>query len=273
MNATTVRDRVPEPLVSNRRIVFLEAVVLFLVVWEAGSRLFDAAVFVSSPMIVGAALYDLMLTGEWIPHFVASMKRILYGFGASVVFGIAFGVLLGVSDFWREALRLYVLVGMAVPGLLVVIFSAMWFGISDYTPMVATAVVTTPFIADVIQGGVEDIDQDLLTMSGAFGVTKWRMYRWVLFPSILPQIFSSVRFAFSVAWKVVVLAEVVIANVGIGFVIRDEMNQLSMTGVVSYLVLFVVVMLLIEYGLFRQVERVVFDWREDVKSTMAAGGQ
>jgi ABC-type nitrate/sulfonate/bicarbonate transport system permease component len=257
--------------VNDRRVVFAEAVVLFLVVWEVGARAFDLTVILASPLIVWGTLEGVLATGEWIPHFVASVRRILWGFSASVVLGVGLGVLLGVSEFWRAALRFYVLVGMALPGLLVVIFSAMWFGISDATPMVAAALLTTPFVIDIVQSGIDDIDSRLVTMSGAFDVSRRRVYRRVLLPSILPELFASVRFAFSVAWKVAMLAEVVISNVGVGFVIREEMSDLAMDGVLAYLALFVVAMLLVEYGLFRQVERRVFDWRDDVKGSFSGG--
>jgi NitT/TauT family transport system permease protein len=97
------------------------------------------------------------------------------------------------------------------------------------------------------------------------------VYRRVLFQSILPEVFSAIRFTFSVAWKVTILAEVVISNVGIGFLIRENLNRFSMVGVLQYVVLFVVVMMLIEYGIFRKTEEYLFDWRQDVKSSMGNG--
>ena len=261
------------PLKEDRMVVFVEAIVLFVVVWELIARVFDLTVILSSPFLVAVAVYEVLLSGDWVRHFVASMRRILLGFVASVVAGIAFGVLLGVSDFWREALRPYVLLGMAMPGLIIIIFAAMAFGTADTTPMLAVAIISAPFLADMIQSGVENIDSELLNMSGSFGVSRRRVYRRVLFPSILPEVFAALRFAFSVAWKVIVLAEVVVSNVGIGFLIVENMNRLSMTGVLKYLVLFVVVMLVIEYGVFAQAEKWLFDWREDVKASVEAGAQ
>lgn len=261
------------PLTGNRKVVFVEAIVLFIVVWEFTARVFDLTVILSSPVLVALAVIEVLLSGDWVPHFVASMRRILLGFIASLVVGITFGVLLGVSDFWKEALRPYVLLGMAMPGLIIIIFAAMAFGTSDTTPTIAVAIISAPFIADMIQSGVENIDTDLLNMSGSFDVSRRRVYRRVLFPSILPEVFAALRFAFSVAWKVIVLAEVVVSNVGIGFLIVENMNRLSMTGVLKYLVLFVIVMLVIEYGVFAQAEKRLFDWREDVKASVEAGAQ
>lgn len=260
-------------LVRDRTVVFVEAIVLFLLVWELAARLFDLTVILSSPVIVAVATYEVLISGDWITHFVASMRRILYGFAAAVLVGVFFGVLLGVSEFWRQALRPYVLVGMALPGLLIIIFTAMAFGTSNMTPTMATAIITAPFVADMIQGGVDDIDSNLLNMSGAFGVSRRRVYRRVLFPAILPEVFSAIRFSFSVAWKIIVLAEVVISDTGIGFLIQENMSRLSMTGVLKYLVMFVAVMLLIEYGLFSPIEKRLFDWREDVKQSVGVGAQ
>ena len=271
MSTSQLRGTVERALVGNRRVVFVESVLLLVLVWEVSARVFGITDLIASPLLVGAAMYELFQTNEWVMHFVASMKRIVYGFVAALVVGVIGGIVLGVSSFWGQVLRYYVLVGMAVPGLFVVIFTAMAFGISDTTPLVATAVITAPFVVDMIQSGVENVDSDLLNMSSAFGVSRTRVYRRVLFSSILPEVFSSIRFTFSVAWKVTILAEVVISNVGIGFLIRENLGLFSMVGVLQYVVLFVVVMMIIEYGVFRKTEEYLFDWREDVKSSMGTG--
>lgn len=259
------------PLYSNRRVIFIEAVLLLLLVWGGAARAFDAVDVISSPVVVSLSLYQTLLSGDWIPHFVESMRRILYGFTVALFVGVGWGIVLGVSDFWKDTLRMYVVVGLAMPGLFITIFAAMAFGTGNLTPMVATAILTVPFLADMVQAGVDDIDVDLLNMSAAFDVSKWKVYREVVFMSILPEIFSAIRFAFSVAWKITVLAEVVIGNSGIGFLIRENLNDASMTGVIEYLILFVAVMLLVEYLVFRQAEKRVFSWREDVKTAMSAG--
>ena len=269
MSQTQRTNAVQNALLGNRRVVFAESLVALLLVWELAARVFGLTELISSPLIVGVAVYEVILSGELTPHFVASMERILLGFGVAVVVGTIGGIFLGVSGFWGKVLRYYVLVGMAVPGLFVVIFAAMAFGLSNTTPMIATAIITAPFVMDIIQSGVEDIESDLLNMSSAFDISRWRVYRRVLFPAILPEIFASIRFSFSVAWKVAVLAEVVISNVGIGFLIRENMNRLSMVGVLKYVTIFVIVMMVIEYGIFQKVEGYLFDWREDVQSSVA----
>jgi len=271
MSTSQLRGTVEGVLVGNRRVVFVESILLLVLVWELGARVFGITDLIASPLLVGASMYEMLQTGEWVMHFIASMKRIVYGFVAALVVGVIGGIALGVSNFWGRVLRYYVLVGMAVPGLFVVIFTAMAFGISDTTPMLATAIITAPFVVDMIQSGVEDVDSDLLNMSSAFGVSRMRVYRRVLFSSILPEVFSSIRFTFSVAWKVTILAEVVISNIGIGFLIRDNMSRFSMVGVLQYVVLFVIVMMLIEYGVFSKAEQYLFHWREDVKSSMGTG--
>lgn len=271
MSTTQLRGAVKRALMGNRRVVFVESVLALILLWELSARVFGITDLIASPLLVGLSMYELLLAGEWVIHFQASMQRILLGFVAALVTGVIGGIILGVSNFWGRVLRYYVLVGMAVPGLFVVIFAAMAFGISDTTPTIATAIITAPFVVDMIQTGVENVESDLLDMSRAFEVSQGRVYRRVLFQSILPEVFAAIRFTFSVAWKVTILAEVVISNIGIGFLIRDSLGRFSMVGVLQYVVLFVVVMMVIEYGVFRKTEEYLFDWRQDVKSSMGSG--
>lgn len=251
-------------MLSSRILIFFESIITFLAVWWFTASVLGYVDVVSSPILVAEGTYELLLSGEWVNHFYVTFRRILYAFVVTIVVGVALGILLGISDFWKHALRPYVVIGLALPSLFAAIFSAMWFGVSDNTPMVATVVLVVPFIADMVQGSVEDMDADLIEMSGAFDVARPRVIRRVLIHSIMPEVMASIRFAFSVAWKVTTLAEVIIANVGIGYVIRLELNRLSVTGILTWVILFTAVIVFVEYGILRQIEKRVFDWREDI---------
>lgn len=254
----------------NKSVLFVLSLLLFVATWGIVSHVFNLADQISSPDAVGAALYFLLLSGDWIPHVTATLRRIFLAFFATVFLGIIFGVLTAVSDFWEEALRPYIVIGLMLPAIFATVFAAMAFGISDLSPITATILIVTPFIAESVQSGVSNIDRDLIEMAGSFGIGRRRFYRRILIPSILPEIFSGVRFAFSVAWKITVLTEVVMSEVGIGFMLNYHLRFLNLVGVLKYVALFVIIMMMFEYILFRPVESYVFDWREDV-SSMATG--
>lgn len=257
------REAIPDPFVEDQRLVFVESVVSIALVWWVAAVGLGIADVISSPVIVAAAASELALSLEWVPHLVATLRRTLYGFVATMFVGSALGIAMGVSDFWETALQDYIIVGLALPSLFAAVFSAMWFGISDATPTVAGAVIAFPFLTQNVYEAVEDIDHRLLEMSSAFGVSRARVIRRVVVQSIMPSFFAGARYAFSICWKITTLAELVAAENGVGYMIEVQMQRRSITGVITWTLLFTLVILVIEYGVLQRIERHVFEWRTD----------
>lgn len=261
------RDAVTNILFGNRYAIFVEAIAIFFIIWALVGHVFGLRDLLSSPGLVGARAYELFQTGEWLPHFVASFRRIILGFVVTMIIGVGIGIIMGVTDFWKQVLEYYILIGLALPSIFAAIFAAMWFGLSDVTPAVATLLVTFPFVSVAVYESVENMDRGLFEMSSSFGVSRLRFIRRVVVQSIMPEIFGGARFAFSVAWKITTLTEVIISNVGVGAMIRTYVNILDMTSLVTYVLIFTAFILLIEYGIFRQLESRVFAWRQDSEIT------
>lgn len=256
-------DLIPSPLLHNRRIVFVESVLTVIVLWALLSWGYDLADTVSSPMLVGQSLAGLLASGDWVLHVSTTLRRIAYGFVLSVLLGTGLGVLMGLSEFWERVFQDYITVGLAFPSVFIAFFAAMAFGVGDMTATVTAALAPFPFVAQNVYQGVENIDRGLIEMSRSFDVSRGRTLWRVVFRSVLPEWFAGVRYGFAGAWKLVTLAEAIAAEQGVGFMIQSEMNRLSITDVLAWTVLFAVIIMLIEYGLFQQIEKRVFDWRED----------
>lgn len=260
-HSRSLRGRLRHLATNDTRIITLEAAVIFVVVWTVVSHQFDLAGEISSPVLVAERTAELLVGMEWVSHVVATARRTLLGFLVTMGVGSALGLMMGWSDFWRDALKDYIIAGLALPSLFAVVFAAMAFGTSDQTPMVAAAAISFPFVAQGLFQGVNDIDTDLIGMSSAFEVSRARVARRVVIESIMPEWFAGARYAFAICWKITTLAEFLVGTDGIGFMIARQMNQLSLTGVLAWTVLFMVIIMIAEYGVFQQVEKRVFDWR------------
>lgn len=256
-------DSVPDALVTNKTVVFVESLVAIVVMWALVAHGLDLTDTISSPTLVAASFVELIQTGPWYEHLSATFRRVVYGFVLTLFVGTVLGVATGMSDFWETALQDYVTIGLALPSLFAAIFTAMWFGVSDVTPMVAGALIAFPFLAQEVYEGVKNIDNNLLQMSSAFGVSRPRAIWRVIIQSVLPQWFGGARYSFAICWKITTLAELVAASSGVGYMIEFEMNRLSLTGVLTWTILFTTLMLILEYGFLRQIEKRVFDWRQE----------
>ena len=140
------------------------------------------------------------------------------------------------------------------------------FGIGFLGPVLAVGLISMPFIALGVAEGLEGVDADLLRMSTAYGRTERQTFRDIMVPSILPFIFAGVRLAFAIAWKVEALTEVFGSSNGVGFQIRFAFNAFSITRVIAWTLMFIVLLLGIE-RLLAVLERRLFRWRTWEQST------
>ena len=255
--------------VTDSRVIFIESVVVIVLAWTLAAHIFDITNVISEPAAIGAAMYELVVTREFLEHLVPTLRRTAYGLVITVVFGTALGIAMGMRTWVEKAFQDYVTVGLAMPGLFVAIFTAMWFGISDVTPMVAAAIISFPFLTQQVYEGVRDIDNEILEMSTAFGVSRWRAMRRTVVPSVMSEWFAGMRYSLAIVWKTVTLTELVAASDGIGWIIRFQLQRLDFTGAMAWTMLFVIVILAIEYGILQQLEKRIFRWRKDISGVMA----
>jgi ABC-type nitrate/sulfonate/bicarbonate transport system permease component len=148
----------------------------------------------------------------------------------------------------------------------------MWFGVSDLTPLVAAAIASFPFVTQSVYKGIRDIDSGIIEMSSSFGVSRRRFVRRAVIRSVLPEWFAGARYSFAICWKIVTLAELVAAENGLGFMIERQMSFLSLTGVISWTLLFTLVIAVLEYGVLQQIEKRAFAWRKETDVSMGVGG-
>lgn len=217
----------------------------------------------SSPTLVAEFTTDLIISGDWVPHASVTIGRMLVAFTFSMLFGILFAFFLGFTSFWEAVFRDYIVIWLAMPGLLFIIFAAMWFGTGNLTPIVAGTILAFPYTAQIVYEDVKDIDRDLLIMGQSFGVSRLRITRWVILQSVFPAIFVAARLAFAGLWTVVTLAEYIASSSGLGFQLRLQLQAVSMVGLIGWAMVFVFIIGFVEYGIFHTLEKRVFAYRQD----------
>lgn len=260
-----VGDVIPDAMTENRQVAFLESLIVILLAWQLiylSWPGFEEAF--TSPRLLGEATLSLLESGVWVPHLLATLRHVFYGFTVTVIIGTTFGIALGWFDFWEQAFQDYLTIFLVMPSLFAAIFSAMWFGIGDMTPMVASVIIAFPFLAENVYEGTKDIDNDLLQAGVSFGVSRRRMIKRVIIPSILPAWFAGIRYALALSWKISNLSEFIATREGIGFMIRYEMRVLDLAGTLAWVLFFVGFLLLMEYVVFAQLEKRLFAWRDEV---------
>lgn len=194
-------------------------------------------------------------------HLSETLRRALIASAIGVFLAVVFGVLMSTNKIVEEGLRNVLPFWMTTPTVVIILLSMIWFNFQDIAIYFAVIVASTPFGIINMYEGAKDIDIDQVEMAHAFDASTGSIWRHIYIPHLLPYLFGSYRYIFGMVWKIVVLAEVFGRETGIGAMFRYYFQMGEMVMVLAYLMLFVVVVLTIEYVILKPTENYLFRWR------------
>jgi NitT/TauT family transport system permease protein len=242
-------------------------ITLALLIWH-NYAIFRASRLIPTPMKVATTMWHILESGIFLEQLAASMTRILIGFSLAMLVGTIVGILMGSRNSWDQFFKALVILGLALPGLIYALICVMFFGISILAPVTAILAGSYPFVVVNVREGVKALDKDILDMSRSYKISRGKVVRQVILPSLLPFILAAIRNGFAIAWKICTLVEVFGAVSGVGYMIKSSFDQFAVHGIVAWALLFGGVMLVIEYGLLVPAERYLARWRPAVRQVM-----
>jgi NitT/TauT family transport system permease protein len=195
-------------------------------------------------------------------NIVITLARIFVAFSAAMLAGISIGLAMGLSRVVERSLLTVIPLLLTMPTILMVFLAVMWFGFSEAGGLIAVMAVVTPYVAVNIFEGARAMDKSLIEMAVTFKAPRLLLIRKVYLPQLMPYIFSAFRYAFGVTWKVVALAETFGLKHGIGYMFFFWFSQFNMPQMLAWIVMFVILMLILEHGLFARLESRAFAWRQ-----------
>jgi NitT/TauT family transport system permease protein len=217
--------------------------------------------FVPSPHAVLQAFVSSVQDAELYEAIAATLKRVVIGWVGSVLIGIVLGVWMGRSKV-VDALSLpWVMIGLAIPAPVIIIFCILFFGLEESSTLFALVLSVTPFVVNIVYQGVRAIDDSLLEMSHVYQLSGWARLREVILPQVAPSLMAGVRFGFALSWKIVVIIEALSAPTGIGAQLELFFRLLRPANVLAWTFSFTIFMVLLEVLVFQTVERRLFRWR------------
>jgi len=195
-------------------------------VWLSGSDIFP------TPKLVLLGLVELAQQGLLLKYVVASLFRVTWGFGLAVLVGVPLGLVLGWFRFAFVALNPFIQILRPISPIAWIPVAILWFGVKDTAPIFLIFLASVFPITVSAMAAVMNMQQVYLRAAQNFGLSGLPLFRRVILPAALPQIITGIRIALGVAWLVVVAAEMIAVNSGLGYLIIDARNALRMDLVV-----------------------------------------
>jgi sulfonate transport system permease protein len=244
-----------------RQVRRLIGPVLALGIWQLVCSLgvFNS-VEVASPLAVVDAGRQLWAQGELQANLLISLQRVAEGLVLGVAAGTALAVISGLFHLGEDLVDPVIQAARSVPILGLVPLAIIWFGVGETPKVFLIALGCTFPVYLNTYAGIRGVDSKLVEAGQTFGLGRWGLVRRVILPGALPGFLVGLRFALVSSWLIVVVAEVINAKSGIGYLINEAQawnrTDIIMLGLAIYAVLG-----LIADGIVRLLERRLLTWR------------
>ncbi|MDP3075523.1 ABC transporter permease [Bradyrhizobium sp.] len=204
------------------------ALVLVLGLWQlAGSAGWVNPLFLPPPSAIALALWKLALSGALWNHVSASVVRIGAGWILGTMAGVAVGFAIGLSSLARGVGITFISALFPIPKIALLPLLILWLGIGE-EPKIATIALGVFFSTAIsVYSGVDAVPRNLIRMAQSFGVPFASIVRRVIWPGALPSILAGFRISASVALLLVVSAEMIGAQFGIGAFVLQAGNLMQ----------------------------------------------
>ena len=193
------------------------------------------------PWAVAKAFWTLAVTGEMWQHVWTSSWRAISGFAIGGSLALTLGLLTG-SLRWAETLLDSTLQMVRnIPPLALIPLVILWFGIDETAKLFLVSVgVFFPIYLNTFHG-IRSVDKGLIEMARSYGLSGWGLYRHVILPGALPSILVGVRFSLGFMWVILIVAETISAQSGIGYMTMNAREFLQtdvvLVGILLYALL------------------------------------
>jgi NitT/TauT family transport system permease protein len=250
---------------SRLRFVSASAVLAAIIVWAVVTTTgVVSREVIPSPIDLAAEFAKLIRTGYsgsplWL-HIAASMGRTLIGLLFAIIVGVPIGLLIGYSKTVSAALEPFLSVLRPMPAIAFIPLVILYFGIGEFSKIVLIFFTSMLHMVLHASAGVRSVPKELLRVAYNYGLSRAELFRRVILPASMPHILTGVRTTTAISWALVVAAELVGAQQGLGYMIMDAATFFKITDIYIGIVLIGLIGFVLE-AIVRRLENRLLHWR------------
>lgn len=212
------------------------------------------------PTDVLQTFVELYSSGLLFQHLIPSLLRLLVGAALGASLGIGVGLLIGLFSFVRAGLVPLVAAIFPIPKIALLPLFVIWFGIDEGSKYALIAFGTfTPTVVATF-AAVDNVDRTLIRMGQSFGLSWLSIVRKIVLPGAMPGILAGLRISLAIAIILLVAAEMLGAEYGIGAYILEAGSLYDLERLFAGVVILSVLGVLVS-AVIGAIERRLLDWR------------
>ena len=237
----------------TRRLIGVGAIALAVLAWWLATMgadvedRFISPVILPSPLEVIRSFPVLLNERALLQSIAATLKRVLIGFGLAALVGVPLGVLAGAWRVIESAGAPLALFGRNLPVAALIPLTILWFGIDETQKVMFIFIACVPFVYSDTVSAITGVPDRYVETAQTLGAKPWQAITKVLVPLALPEIYTSLRHLFGLAFGYIMLAELINAEHGLGFLLMASQRR----GLSEHIILILIIIGLLAYGIDR----------------------
>lgn len=237
------------------------SILAFFAVWWMATLLLGPRLCPGPLVVLSFAVKEIM-NGDLLYHLAVTLGRVAAAFILAMSVGIASGIAMGRSKVTNALAEPWLILLLNAPALILIVLAYIWIGLTEVAAILAVALNKIPNVTVTIREGTRALSVPLLEMASSYRFSRGRMLRHVILPQLQPYIAASARSGLALIWKIVLVVELLGRSNGIGFQIHLYFQMFDVRAILAYTMVFVAIMLLIEFAIVQPVEKRAYRWRQ-----------
>lgn len=216
----------PEPILTA-----LTLLSIFLLWYGIARFRLVSELFVPHPWAVVEAFWEILTEGyrgvSLLQHLADSLYRVVAGFLLGVLTAVPLGLAIGYSTKVQAVFDPLIEFYRPLPPLAYYTLLVIWLGIENASKIALLYLAAFPPLSVAAMQGVRAVSQERIQAAQSLGASRWQVFRHVIFPACLPDIFTGMRVSIAFTYTTLVAAEMVAATSGVGWMVLDASKFLQ----------------------------------------------
>jgi ABC-type nitrate/sulfonate/bicarbonate transport system permease component len=244
----------PPPM--TRRLIGVAALGVIVLLWwtvtlgDGSEERLISPVILPSPAEVIRSFPSLLNERALLASIAATLKRVLIGFGLAAFVGVPLGILAGSWRVFEAAGAPIALFGRNLPVAALIPLTILWFGIDETQKVMFIFIACVPFVYSDVVAAIGSVPDRYVETAQTLGATPFQIVSKVLVALAIPDIYNGLRHLFGLAFGYIMLAELINAQHGLGYLLMSSQRR----GLSEHIILILMIIGLLAYG----IDRVLF---------------
>jgi len=253
-------------LTKRKYLIFvLSGTLLIILVWAILSYLrIVSPIFLSTPTETLKNIYNLFINDDILKDVFVSIVRVVSGFVLALMVGLPLGIFCGVFKKIEAFLETNISFLRYIPVAAFIPLAILWFGVSEAEKTFLIFIGVLPYVILYTSVAAANVEKEYIEVGKTFGANDWQLLKKIILPRALPNIWDMARIEMGGAWALVILAEIIASNSGLGYRLILAQRFLHTTDIFALIIIIGSIGFIIDQ-LFKLGYFYMFPWAEKSK--------